>query len=114
MKTIYVSGPLSSRYFLKRAFNIYRAWKAAWRFWRAGYAVICPHTNTGLVNLFCPWLEQSAQWLDGYCAMVRRLQPGDAIYMVPGWQNSKGATKEREIALKMPGVEVLYNLPPKK
>lgn len=108
MQVMYISGPLWSPWAPVRALNVYRAARAAWRGWRSGYAVICPHTNSGLASVVWPAAERMARWLEGDCAMIERLAPGDLVYMLRGWEQSTGARAERQVALETPGVIVVY------
>lgn len=55
--------------------------------------VFCPHQNSGLED--GAYSDESI--LDGDIAMLVRC---DALVMIIGWENSSGATRERDIALE--------------
>jgi len=90
MKLLYISGPFSDPdpiHGIER--NITRASEIALEAWRKGWAVICPHKNTsGFQHTEIPW----ETWMEGDIEIVRRC---DAILMIPGWLNSRGAMLER-------------------
>lgn len=90
--------------------NIEKARKVAAQLWDEGVYVICPHANTGRFENLC----QRATYEDfmaGDFDMIRRC---DAIVMLEGWENSKGANREHSLALllRMP-VYYWPNYPPK-
>ncbi len=89
---IYVSGPYRAATDAKVLDNISAAWNDAVQLWKAGAAVICPHTNT--TNASDPFLNAgmtAKEWIEGDLVMIERC---DAIYMRTGWKDSKGATEE--------------------
>jgi hypothetical protein len=104
MRIVFISGPLWSPFWFGRLLNIWRAWRAAWRFWRAGNAVICPHTNSGLLTLIplCgPWIEGTGRYLDGHIEMIARLNPAlDQVHLVGEWRMSSGASLEYRAATR--------------
>lgn len=67
-----------------------------------GYAVVNP-LNNGLPH-FAPWVEQMK-------ADIRLLLDCDAVFMLPNWELSHGATLEREIAKGL-GLRIEYERPP--
>ena len=90
-KIIYVSGAYRSKYGLMGVlWNIYKARRVALRLWRENWIVICPHLNTFLFP------EDGIDYINGDCEIVRRC---DAIFMLRGFRNSKGAMIEYGIAL---------------
>jgi len=109
MTVVYLSGPLWAPTKLGRLLNILRAAREAWRLARAGYAVICPHLNTGLFTLL-PFVdgERMARWLDADLAIIERLLPGDQVRMMRGWERSSGAGTELSKASQLPGVWVYF------
>jgi hypothetical protein len=89
---VYVSGKYSGDVDT----NIENAAKIAGELWDMGHAVICPHMNTAHFEHRC-----SATWktyIDGDLNMISRC---DAIVMVPGWEDSKGAVVEKEYAERL-------------
>lgn len=69
--------------------------------WSMGFAVICPHMNTAMMDgVSIP----DRTFLDGDLEMLRRC---DVIVMLPTWVNSHGARNEKEFA-ESEGIPVLY------
>jgi len=71
--------------------HIARAREAARWLWGQGYAVICPHTNSG-------WFDNAAPeevFLYGYRELVGR---SDMVVVVDGWERSPGALGELKLA----------------
>ena len=104
MKVAYISGSYRARTIFGVIWNILKARKVALKYWRRGYAVICPHMNTALFDGKCP----DDVWLKGGIAFIRRLRPAphkDVVIMMEGWRMSEGAKAESAAAAKR-GVEV--------
>lgn len=74
---------------------------------RAGCYPVCPHTNTrdmgGTTGTSADPKEQEF-WYDASCELLRRC---DAVLMIPGWQDSRGAKRELSAA-KSWGIPVLH------
>lgn len=105
MQVAYVSGRYRARTIFGVIWNIWKARQVAIRYWRKGYAVICPHQNSLLFDGKCP----DETWLAGDVAFIRRLRPHvDCIVMMQGWQESDGARHELAMAIRR-GVNVLYD-----
>lgn len=100
MKVIYVAGPYRGHSESEVVANIRHAEAAAIRLWQTGWAVICPHLNTRMFGGLCP----DDTWLKGDLEILKRC---DAIYMVDGWQRSRGATDELHLAQSL-NMGVLY------
>ena len=102
MKVVYVAGPFraSSAWGIEQ--NIRRAEALALQVWKAGFACICPHTNTRFFQGAAP----DEVWLTGDLELVKR---SDAVLMVPGWKRSSGATQERDVAMAL-NIPVYYDL----
>jgi nucleoside 2-deoxyribosyltransferase len=96
---IYLAGPYSS----DPEGNTERAAAIAAELWRAGHAVICPHTNSHLVSEFAPEITHR-QWLDGDLNMIARV---DAMVMMESWRDSKGAVEEHTYASSL-GMPIYY------
>lgn len=101
MKVAYVAGPYRASHPHAILQNIRRAEAVALKYWKLGYAVICPHMNTRLFDGECP----DHVWLDGDLELLKRC---DVLVAMTGWQKSTGATAEIELA-KSIGLEVIYD-----
>jgi hypothetical protein len=100
MKLAYVAGPYRATTIHQVVKNIRSAEEVALRYWLKGYAVICPHKNTALLDGAAP----DEVWLNGDLEILSRC---DVIIMAPGWENSRGACAELDFALDR-GLEVIY------
>lgn len=94
LKLVYVAGPFRAPDQWQQFQNIRRAETLAFEVWKLGAVAICPHLNTAHFQDALP----DKVWLDGDLEIVRRC---DAVIMVEGWENSKGARKEKELAHKL-------------
>jgi hypothetical protein len=92
MQVIYVAGPYSAPTEDGVEANIDRAREAGRRLLDLGYAVIIPHTMTGHME------GPHDLFLQADLEIIRRLQPGDGLYMLRGWQYSRGARREWRLA----------------
>ena len=94
MKIAFICGPYRGNLF-QRIKHIFRARRIATALWRAGYAVLCPHLNSALMN------EQKGAFLEGYLTMLARC---DIVVLLPGWLHSEGCLNEvsRAGELKIP------------
>lgn len=106
MKVAYIAGPYRSRWpwpfrWLGVALNVYRARRVSLRYWRQGYAVICPHSNTA----FFDGKARDAVWLAGYIAILRRC---NVVVMMRGWRNSDGSVAEHNEARRL-GKRIIYD-----
>lgn len=102
MKVVYVAGPFRGRDSWEMESNIRRAEALALEAWRAGAAVVCPHTNTRFFQGAAP----DAVWLDGDLAILAKC---DAILMTPDWERSSGARSEHEFA-QARGIPAFYDM----
>lgn len=95
MKIAYISGKYRDKSLSAIDENIQLARRAAKHLWSEGWAVICPHSNTAFMDGVCP----DEQFLNGDLSIINRLNPGtDAMFMLPNWEDSEGARREREVA----------------
>lgn len=104
MKSIYISGPYTMPDPEGVKQNMLRAAEVSAGYIRKGFAVFCPHTMTHEIDrifnidgdiVYDDWLTMDLYWL-AKC---------DAIHMMPGWKNSKGASIEYLVA-KALGLDV--------
>ncbi|UZV40248.1 hypothetical protein Acica_43 [Acidovorax phage Acica] len=91
---IYVAGPMTGLPELN--FPAFHAAAAALR--AEGHHV----ENPAEINA-----DPTAQWLDCMRMDIARLVTCDAVYMLPGWQNSRGALVEHTLATGL-GLQVLH------
>jgi len=89
---IYVSGHYTTG---DKDANIAAAREIAVALWQMGHAVICPHANTAHFEDFATITYD--QFIAGDLMMIARC---DALVMVPGWEDSKGARAEHFYALQ--------------
>jgi hypothetical protein len=101
MKVAYIAGPYRSKTIRGVVENIRRAEQVAIKYWLKGYAVICPHKNTALLD----GVAADDVWLNGDLEILKRC---DVIVMIEGWQWSLGAAAELEFARKH-GLEVVFD-----
>jgi hypothetical protein len=94
MKIAYIAGSYRTKSRLKRLYYIYKAQKVAIEYWKKGYAVICPHLNSG----FFDGKASDEIFLEGYLKFV---ECSDVLIMLPGWLNSAGSQAEHKLATKL-------------
>lgn len=87
MILIYVARPLTSPNGWVREQNIRRAEEAAVELISRGYAVICVHS----LDRFQAERFNYEVWMSMDIEILSRC---DACFMVPSWENSKGAVRE--------------------
>jgi predicted mannosyl-3-phosphoglycerate phosphatase (HAD superfamily) len=93
MKVIYVAGPFRADTSWEMEQNVRRAEEVALELWKLGAAVICPHSNTR----FYQGEADDQVWLDGDIEILKRC---DAVYMLPDWTESVGASEEHKVAVE--------------
>ena len=94
MKIVYIAGPYRTKSVLKRLYYIYKARKAAIEYWRKGFVVICPHSNSGFFDGTAP----DELFLNGYLKLV---ECSDVLVMLPGWLSSAGSRKEHKLVTQL-------------
>ena len=97
-KLVYIAGPYRADTEYGVKLNIDRAEAVALKYWKAGYAVFCPHKNSSFMGGSCP----DETWLEGGLAFLEKC---DAIVMMEGWKNSTGSIMEYNLAREL-GLEV--------
>ena len=95
MRLIYTAGPYRADSWHGVFENILRAWSAARDLWLKGWAVICPHANSILMD--GPDIP-AKMFIDGDLEIISRC---DAVCMLPGWEKSEGAQIEYGLALEL-------------
>jgi hypothetical protein len=101
MKIAYVAGPYRTDTTDGIKANIEAAAQVAIKYWKQGYAVICPHKNTALFDGILP--DQC--WLDGCIALLSKC---DTIVMMSNWRESSGAKAEHEFATAN-RIDIIYD-----
>ena len=94
MKVIYVAGPYRDPTEIGLEENIRHAEALALTLWKDGWAVFCPHKNTAHFGGACP----DEVWLEGDLEILRRC---DAICLTHDWEDSTGARREYDEAIKL-------------
>ena len=106
MQLVYVAGPFRSKSepynYWEQQQNINAAAVIALEVWRRGHACLCPHLNSAPFN----GAADDAIWLAGDLAMLARC---DVVLMLPGWEQSSGATAEHGYAISR-GIPVVYEI----
>lgn len=98
MKTIaYICGPFSGSFY-RRKRNIENANAVALEFWKRGYAVLCPHANSG--NLYKRGVAEEL-FLNGYLTFIKAFKSLSFVLVVlPGSEKSEGSMRELSLALE--------------
>jgi len=104
VKRIYIAGPYSSPDgYEGEDRNTMVAAEVSARYLKDGWAVFCPHTMTrDIARNFAKELT----WEDWLTSDLAWIAVCDAIYMLPGWKQSKGAQYEYMVATAL-GLEIL-------
>lgn len=102
MPVVYVAGKFRGANAWEIENNIRRAEDASFEIWKAGAAVLCPHTNTRYFHGSLP--DQT--FIDGTLALLDKC---DAVFMLPDWLSSFGACGERKWAMDH-GIPVFYTM----
>ena len=97
-KTLYISGKITGTTDYMERFS-----KAQAELEEKGYSVI----NPAAVNSMLPKNTTWKQYMDMSMTMLGMC---DGIYMLDGWETSKGASMEFEMA-KESGLEIYYQFP---
>lgn len=97
---IYIAGPYRASTKLGIIINILKARKVAKKYWALGYTVICPHTNSGLMDGCAP----DEIFLRGG---IELLKHADKMVVLPGWERSTGTLAEIEFA-KIKGKPIVF------
>ena len=106
MRKVYIAGPYTAPTPEKVEENVKRAEAAAWLYYLIGYAVFCPHTQTHKIHLRYNYDELIGydDWLQ---ADIAFLKDCDLVAFLPGWEDSKGARMEFNIAIAL-GIQITF------
>lgn len=105
MKVAYIAGPFRASTFWGIVQNVRAAEAVALKYWKLGYAVICPHTNTANFDGAVPKDIEQLVWLDGDLEFLRR---ADVVVAMSTWEKSTGAKAEIALAKEL-GKEIIYD-----
>ena len=100
MKVIYVAGPYRAQSEDEVFNNIVHAREVAVELWQAGWAVICPHTN----SFFMGTRLGDDCFIEGDLEILSRC---DAVYMMSNYEGSEGAKLELAKAKEL-GLEIIF------
>jgi hypothetical protein len=100
-KVVYIAGPYRADTIAGVVANIRAAEAVAAKYLKLGYAVICPHKNTGLMDGICT----DNIFLAGYIEIMLRC---DAVILMDGFSKSEGARREYKVAKKK-GMPTIYD-----
>ena len=105
MKRLYVAGPYSSSSMCTALDNMRRGMRKATEKFLEGWAP------------FCPWMDfhyslmlregESLTVEDYYAYSIAWLRVADAMYVLKGWETSKGTLAEIEIAKEL-GIPIMW------
>jgi len=94
MRIVYIAGPLTHSVAWRQEQNIRRAEEAGKVVAEMGASPIIPHSNTR----FFHGLMTAPFWYEATLALLRM---ADAVFMLPGWRTSSGATREHDEAMEI-------------
>ena len=101
MRVAYIAGPFRSKTHWGIVQNVRAAEAVALKYWRLGYAVICPHTNTANFD----GAAEDTIWLEGDKELLRR---SDVVVMMNTWEKSSGARAEHALAQEL-NLDIIYD-----
>lgn len=96
----YLAGPYRAKNGRTVRQNIRNAEAIAIKWWRAGFAVICPHLNTA----FFDGEADDAVWLEGDLELIRRV---DLVIAMHTHQESAGTQDELTLAASL-GKKIVF------
>ena len=102
MRVAFIAGPYRAETIDGIWENVQEARKVAKKYWAKGYAVICPHTNTAMMDGF---MEDDQAWLPGAIELMRR---SDVVVFMWKFRESPGAVEEHRIAIEEKK-EIIYD-----
>lgn len=106
MKVAYIAGPYSAESHNELYENMQVARRYAVKYWKLGYAVICPHLNTAFMDGIVNGGNKFEDWPVFLIGDFELLKRSDIVVMIPGWRDSKGAVEEHTKAVEW-GKEII-------
>lgn len=94
MMIAYIAGPYRPKHRQTLIENIRAAEQVAMKYWRMGFAVICPHLNSAFMDGIMP----DQHFLDADIEILKRC---DVLILMKGWDKSTGSCFEAETAAKL-------------
>lgn len=101
-KIAYTAGKYRAETLNGVRINTLRAEAIAIKYWELGYGVICPHKNCFMID--CESVNDDLI-MEADLIMIQRCV--DVMIMIPGWEDSEGAIKEHNLAVKL-GIKIIY------
>lgn len=101
MKVAFISGPYRADTINEIKENIQTAEKYAKKYWRLGYAVICPHMNSAFFDGICADSVRRG----GYIEILKKC---DCLILIPNWWDSRGSVAEKDFAIDN-DIEIIYD-----
>lgn len=101
MKVAYISGRYRGKDLNTVFNNVIKAREVALKYWKLGYAVICPHMNTAFMDN--SEIEDN-KFIEGD---LKFIQFCDIIVMLDNWRDSVGAQIEHQKAREL-NKEIIY------
>ena len=101
-RIVYVAGPYKAETEEKKCENIWHAIKVAVRLWELNWVVFSPILNSAHFEIYSSLPEEV--YLEGD---LKFLEFCSAIMLLKGWEQSKGAKRELEVATER-GMDIFY------
>jgi Domain of unknown function (DUF4406) len=107
-KIVYVAGPYTCGHKKLVRINIERAEEYGKQILLAGYSPFIPHKNTSFWGDDDRFLDRSSSdWIDDVCLPF--LAKCDILFLIPGWESSKGSIIEKAFAEKN-NIPIIYSV----
>jgi len=103
MKTVFVAGQYSAPDIMGVLANIRIGIMECIKIVKIGHAPFCPWFD----HLYAHYFEMSKEKYQQIS--IAWLKKSDAVYMIPGWAESKGAQRERAIA-QQHSIPIFYDV----
>lgn len=106
MKRVYVAGPYSADNVLDVLKNIGKGEKVCAELFHLGYAPFCPWHDKSYVT-DRPYSDFTVEQF--YQFSMAWLEVSDAVFVIPGWEKSKGTLMEIERAKEL-NIPIFYHM----